>query len=172
MIDDRRAPPYIVITGGSGLAEAAAETRAAGWRVVSGWHPPAGAKQVVCVGRVESAADASAALLAAVAGHGIVFEAAADHDLIDRLCDDVRRLGRLEHRDEADARPSLPADEHALLDRLLSGQTLGQAAAGLHLSRRTADRRLASARRALGAGSTAEALTTFSRMKPRGHTHG
>jgi DNA-binding NarL/FixJ family response regulator len=160
-----RSAPYIVTTRASGLADTAAELRAAGWGVVSGFHPPPGAGRVVCVGRVESVADASAALLAALAGHGIVFEARADRDLVDRLCDDLRRLGRLEHRDGGDAHPSLPAEEHALLERLLSGQTLGQAAVDLHLSRRTADRRLASARRSLGADSTAQALTTFSRLK-------
>lgn len=171
-VTNSRTPPYIVAAEASVIDEAARELAAAGWRVVAGWHPPSRARPVVCVGRVESVADASAALLTAVAGHGIVFEARADRDVIDRLCDDLRRLGRLEHREGGDARLSLPADERALLDRLLSGQTLGQAAADLHLSRRTADRRLASARRALGAGSTAQALTRFSRMKGGGDPRG
>ncbi|HKC27720.1 MAG TPA: helix-turn-helix domain-containing protein, partial [Jatrophihabitans sp.] len=49
--------------------------------------------------------------------------------------------------------------EHcALLARLLAGDTLGEAARALHISRRTADRRLAAARRALGVDSTPAAL--------------
>jgi DNA-binding NarL/FixJ family response regulator len=49
-------------------------------------------------------------------------------------------------------------DARAILRRLASGQTLGQAAAELGLSRRTADRRLARARRALGADRTVVAV--------------
>jgi DNA-binding NarL/FixJ family response regulator len=45
-----------------------------------------------------------------------------------------------------------------LLAHLVGGATLGAAAKALHVSRRTADRRLASARRALNAASTAEAV--------------
>jgi len=50
-----------------------------------------------------------------------------------------------------------------LLGLLVEGFSLGEAAGSLHLSRRTADRRLAAARRALGAATTAEALVTFQR---------
>lgn len=56
------------------------------------------------------------------------------------------------------ARRTLTAQEVALLQMLLTGMTLGEAARTAHLSRRTADRRLASARLALGAGSTTQAL--------------
>jgi DNA-binding NarL/FixJ family response regulator len=52
----------------------------------------------------------------------------------------------------------LSAEQRALLGQLLGGATLGQAARALHLSRRTADRRLAAARAALEARTTAEAL--------------
>jgi DNA-binding CsgD family transcriptional regulator len=80
--------------------------------------------------------------------------------VIDQLCDDLRRLGELDHRigERSDAGPELSADERALLAQLIAGRSLGEAARALHLSRRTADRRLASARRALGAASTSEAL--------------
>lgn len=50
-----------------------------------------------------------------------------------------------------------------LLGLLVEGMSLGEAARSIHLSRRTADRRLAAARLALGAATTAEALITFQR---------
>jgi DNA-binding CsgD family transcriptional regulator len=133
-------------------------------RVIEGWHRPAPGGPVVCVGPVLTGSAASAAVLAAVAGSSLVVDATADRDVIDRLCDDLQRLGRLEHRLSPPSRPPLPPAELDLLALLMGGATLGQAARALHLSRRTADRRLASARRALGAGSTAEAVAAAGRL--------
>jgi DNA-binding NarL/FixJ family response regulator len=114
---------------------------------------------------------AVAAVLAAVRGADLVVTATAKRDVIDQLCDDLRRLGTVEHRVEPAVRPAvtLSADERALLAALLGGASLGEAAAALHLSRRTADRRLATARRALAASSTAEALVLAAQagVKPR-----
>jgi DNA-binding NarL/FixJ family response regulator len=114
---------------------------------------------------------AVAAVLEAVRGADLVVTATAKRDVIDQLCDDLRRLGTVEHRVEPGVGPSvtLSADEQALLAALLGGASLGEAAAALHLSRRTADRRLATARRALGASSTAEALVLAAQagVKPR-----
>ena len=47
---------------------------------------------------------------------------------------------------------------------IAEGASLGQAAADLHLSRRTADRRLAAARKALDAASTPEAVVKATRL--------
>jgi DNA-binding CsgD family transcriptional regulator len=58
----------------------------------------------------------------------------------------------------------LTAEERDLLALLADGQTLGAAARSLHLSRRTADRRLAGARAKLGVASTAEAVVAFTRI--------
>lgn len=85
--------------------------------------------------------------------------------MVDQLCDDLRRIGELDHRvGAASSGPVLPPDERALLAALLSGATLGEAAQALHVSRRTADRRLASARAALGAQTTPEALRIAARL--------
>jgi DNA-binding CsgD family transcriptional regulator len=129
-------------------------------RVVQGWTTTStqGAP-LLCVGRVETAVDAAGAVLAAVAGAGLVVDAAGERDVIDRLCDDLRRLGTLEHQIGAPATLSpLNGEQRALLAELLSGRSLGEAARVLHISRRTADRRLASARAALGTTTTSEAL--------------
>ncbi len=130
--------------------------------VVRGWHAMGGS--AVRAGPVRDEADAAEALLAAVGGAGVVVHAVADREVIDRLVDDLRRLGPVDHRtDEPDAGPGLTVDERLLLDALANGSTLGEAAAELHLSRRTADRRLSAARRKLGVATTAEAVVAYAR---------
>ena len=90
--------------------------------------------------------------------------ALAEREVVDRLVDDLRRLGPADHRTgEPDMGPGLTVDERRLLDRLSDGKTLGEAAAELHLSRRTADRRLAAARQKLGVATTAEAVVAHAR---------
>ena len=157
-------PPLVVIEGRSpaALDQALAAAARCGWRVVHGW---AGAgRGVVCAGVVDSPEGAQRAMLAVVAGAGVVVEATAERDVIDRLCDDLRRLGPVEHWVGGEFPPVLDDEERALLGELLAGASLGQAARRLNLSRRTADRRLASARRAFGAATTAEALVMAHRM--------
>jgi len=79
---------------------------------------------------------------------------------VDRLVDDLRRLGPVDHRVVvATSGTSITPQARALLGLLAEGLTLGEAAASLGLSRRTADRRIADARRALGAERTTEAIT-------------
>jgi DNA-binding NarL/FixJ family response regulator len=145
------------------LATAAAELAGSDRPVVPGLRPPAGG-QAVCVGRVADAADAGRAVLAAVAGAWLVIDAQAPREVIDELCDDLRRLGEVDHRLGGTAAPGLGRDERALLELLLGGATIGEAARRLHISRRTADRRLAAARRALHAQTTAEALRAAARV--------
>ena len=154
--------PLVVVEGsGRALAEHVRELERRGFRVVRGWRQDA---SLVCVGEVVDAAGAAEALLAAVAGAGLVVHARADRAVVDRLVDDLRRLDSVEHDTiDAEPGPELTAEERRLLDRLAAGRTLGQAAAELNLSRRTADRRLASARTKLGAATTAEAIVAHVR---------
>lgn len=159
------SPPLIVVEGAdAAVADAVAEVRDQGWTVVPGWWAPSGGERVVCTGTVETAEDAAAALLAAVGGAGLVVAGRAERDVLVRLCDDLRHLGPLDHRTASTPRaPRLTADERALVDLLLEGRTLGEAAGRLHLSRRTADRRMASVRAKLGVETTAEALVRIGR---------
>ena len=159
-----RQPPLILLEACSGqaVAQAEAEVAAAGWRVTDRWSE--GGYGLVCRGRVDGEEAACRALLAAVEGAGLVVEATAPREVLDRLCDDLRHLGTLDHRVGLSGdTPLLDAEERALLHLLRTGASLGEAAAAIHLSRRTADRRLASARRALGATTTAEAVVVASR---------
>jgi DNA-binding CsgD family transcriptional regulator len=150
------------------IDEIATELSAGSARVIAGWHPPPAGSEVVCIGRVATAADASAAVLCAVAGARLVVDAVADREVIDRLCDDLRRLGEPDQGGRGLAGPGLDLEERQLLALLLGGATLGQAAQALHISRRTADRRLAAARTRLGARSTSEAVAAAARagVKP------
>ena len=162
---------HIVLEGADPQTVAAAARDAAAGHatLVTGWRVRGDGARTVCVGRVADADDAGRAVLAAVIGADVVVDACADREVIDRLCDDLRRLGTLEHRLGATANPPvLTDDERALMAHLLGGFSLGEAARALHLSRRTADRRLASARTKLGANSTSEAVVLAARagIKP------
>jgi DNA-binding NarL/FixJ family response regulator len=138
-------------------------------QVVRGWRRPAAGGDTLCVGTVANTDDAAAAVLCAVSGARLVVSAVAERDVTDRLVDDLRRLGDLDHRIGRGEPSVLGPDEQQLLALLLGGATLGKAASALHISRRTADRRLANARAALGARSTSEAVAAAARagVRPR-----
>ena len=70
-----------------------AAARAAGWTIVEGWAAPLTGDRVICVGWVGQADDARRALLAAVAGAGLIVGVRPDLPTLDRLLDDLRRLG-------------------------------------------------------------------------------
>jgi DNA-binding CsgD family transcriptional regulator len=151
------AARFVVLEGAEPQAvrDAVAQLAADGAQVRHGWHPAQ--LPTVCVGQVTGDEDAAKAVLAAVAGARLVIAAVAPREVIDRLCDDLQRLGELDHRVGVEG-PAVGAAERALLAELLAGASLGEAARRLHISRRTADRRLAAARAALNASTTAEAL--------------
>jgi DNA-directed RNA polymerase specialized sigma24 family protein len=159
-------PRFIVLEAATAdIARAAArELAGSEGTVVADWRPRADGRPVVCLGRVETADDASRAVLAAVAGADLVVDAHAPRDVVDQLCDDLRSIGEVSHRVEHASGPSLSPEQRALLAHLLAGASLGEAARALHISRRTADRRLAAARAALGADTTPSALRIAARL--------
>jgi hypothetical protein len=155
--------PLVVVEGPTeSVLAAVADARSAGWRVRPGWAAPADATaDLVLTGDVASGADARAAVLTVMAGLGVIVHATADRDIVDVLCDDLRHLGPLDHRVGADPGSRLGPEDRGMLELLAEGMTLGQAASRLHLSRRSADRRLASARAALGVGTSGEAVMAY-----------
>jgi len=114
---------------------------------------------------VRDESDAVTAVLAALEGAEVAIDSTADPALADRVQDDLRRLGRADAAPppESPTGPALGPDELHLLARIAEGMSHSEAARSLHISRRTADRRLVSARRALGVATTAEALVAFQR---------
>jgi DNA-binding CsgD family transcriptional regulator len=152
------APLVVVVRSPRGHAAARRELERAGYTVVDEWRQERG---VVCSGRITTAADAAASLLCAVWGAGLVLDVVASQDVVERLCEDLRRIGAVDYRSGEPDGDELTHDERALLELLAEGATLGAAASALHLSRRTADRRVASARQKLGAETTAQAIVKF-----------
>ena len=142
----------------SAFAAALGDARHSGHELIESFD---GRDGVVCCGEVTDPDAASTAVLAAVAGAGLIVRVTASSDVADRLLDDLRRLGPVDHRFGEPTRARLTAEQRALLDLLADGATLGAAAGKLSLSRRTADRRLAGARLALGVETTAEALVSY-----------
>lgn len=143
----------------SAFAAALGDARHSGHELIESFAGRAG---VVCCGEISDPATAELAMLAAVGGAGLIVRVTASREVADRLLDDLRRLGSVEHRLGEPARVPLTSEQRALLDLLSNGTTLGVAATRLGLSRRTADRRLAEARRVLGGATTAEALVAYS----------
>jgi DNA-binding NarL/FixJ family response regulator len=112
---------------------------------------------------VVSQSDVTAAVLDAVQGRPVVATVAEGDPLFDALYSDLRRVGSGEVR-RAPAGlvlPPLPAECEELLALLASGLSLGSAASQLHISRRTADRRVAQARDLLGVRTTVEAVVAY-----------
>ncbi len=122
--------------------------------------PPGSAGRALVVA---DSTGAQEAVLAALRGEDLVLHFTADDEVVDRLLDDLTRLGEVRWLEPAP--DALTEEQVALLARLHAGMTLGEAAGDLHVSRRTADRRLAAARQALGVGTTAEALVAAARQR-------
>lgn len=166
-------PLVLVLDSPAHLADERARVLEGGLRVVEGWSGEPG---VVCTGLIADGRDAANALLAVIAGAGLVVEGALGDGVIVRLCDDLRRFGSVRVLTaQSPRRAVLTRPQREILTRLSEGETLGSAASALGLPRRTADRRLAEARMALGVATTAEALVAFSRdhvpAKPVAPTH-
>lgn len=159
-------PPLVVVEGPeAALEHAIQEQLAGGWTVVAGFAPPARAGRSVRTGQIATRADAEAALLITLGGEGLVARATAPREIVDRLVDDLRRLGPVDHRiGLPDAGPEVRPEARGILGLLAEGHSLGEAAAILGLSRRTADRRLAEGRRALGVRRTTEAIARVKRL--------
>jgi DNA-binding NarL/FixJ family response regulator len=140
-------------------------------------EPPAAAPATATDGRdvtgrrivaVSDQPTAAAALALALEGESLVLHATAPRQVLDRLYDDLRRLGPVEiHASDGVVPPrgsaALEPEDMALLRLLAAGESLRQAARQLHLSTRTADRRLARARATLGVATTAEAVSAIRR---------
>lgn len=136
----------------------------AGWRRRDGFAlPPSpwdlSARRWLCLGVVDDEAAAAAAIEALSRGVGLAVALRLRGELRLRTLEDLHRLGSVASRTPAE--PVLDDEHRRLLDALAGGATLTDAARDLHLSRRTANRRLAEIRRQLGVASTAEAIARW-----------
>lgn len=139
--------------------------RADGWHPFPGFGAPRDAWQLgdrglVLHGTVRHAADGRNVAVALTRGASAAVVLACDRGVRLALLDDAQRVGRvIELPGEEPDRPRLTAEQRRLLELLAGGESLVSAAAQLYLSVRTAERRLREARRLLGAGTTAEAVS-------------
>ncbi|MEO7572219.1 MAG: LuxR family transcriptional regulator [Acidimicrobiales bacterium] len=152
-VTDRAAPPTQELD----------RLTADGWRCVEGFDLPPQPwdltdRRWVRTGSVDDDDTVAAAVLIAARGVGLVI-GCPDDGRRARLLDDLRRIGTVELVALGpDPLAVLDDDQRALLAALATGASVGTAADALHLSTRTAERRLAAARRSLGVRTTAEAV--------------
>jgi DNA-binding NarL/FixJ family response regulator len=175
-------PRYVVST----TSEASSALRRlvrAGWRTREGFALPDPAWDVsearlVLYGRVFDVDTAQLAVHAAARGAGVVAITDEASDVGRALLGDLRRLGPVARDPDQELVASLPIEasalaggppllpeQRALLDRLANGETIAAAAAAEYLSLRTANRRIAQARDALGVRTTREAVLTYLRQR-------
>ena len=179
-------PRYVVATGTAAtvalrrLARAGWHTREGFALTDAGWD--VAAQRLVLYGRVSDMDTAELAVHAAARGAGVVAIVEVAGEIGRALLADLSRLGPVIQDPEAEVEPDGPVDgdggvslavllpeQRALLDRLANGETIAAAAAAEYLSLRTANRRIAQARDALGVRTTREAVLTYLRQrKPSG----
>jgi DNA-binding NarL/FixJ family response regulator len=155
-------PPLVVAEHGD-ITSAEHELSHQGWRVRWSWNLPGEAwaiarLRLVCAGRVSSTDEAATAILAAARGAGLLVS--IDPSLANRAAflDDLHRLGHVRFHSKISPSPTLTLEQRRLSELLADGFSLGEAADTLGLSRRTAARRMAAARDALGVPTTAEVV--------------
>ncbi len=162
-----RPGPLVVVQDAEAQAAVVAEFTGAGWTVAD--DPGARGPAVCTVLAVRSATDAQAAVLTALRGGAVLIRVDPGPHLagtVADLVDDLGTIGRTLVVDEPSA-VRLDVDTWRLAHEIARGATLEAAARRLHLSTRTANRRLGAARSALGADSRAQlvrALTAPERI--------
>lgn len=156
-------PRFVVAEDARAFSDAVASVERDGFELHRGWNLPdqpweLRGLQVACAGRIADQSDRDLALAAAARGAALIIAGPIADAMLAPLAEDLRRIGEVEHR----RGDGLDAQQRRLLALLGEGLSLGEAAARLHISRRTADRRLASARAILGVRTTAQAVVAHS----------
>lgn len=170
--------PLVVLAPDADPAPVLRRATGQGWRPTRGLAAPdepwdLGTGRHLAVATLDSAEDAAAALLLAVRGAGLVVFVEGDKPWAAGFLADVDRLAapapEVTETLEAEAPLSIPLSKEQcdLLDLLAAGASIASAASTLYVSLRTANRRIAAARKTLGAASTNEAVVAYSRLRQR-----
>lgn len=145
-----------------------------GWKTREGFALPEPAwdvssRQLVLFGRVPDLDTAKLAVFAAARGAGVVAICDPKGEVGRALRDDLARIGPLGADDGEPAEETgdspITTEQAALLARLADGETIAAAASAEYLSLRTANRRIAAARKALGVATTREAVLAYIRLR-------
>ncbi len=171
-----QAPRYLLATAGEAATVLRRLTRD-GWRTREGFALPESTwdvteQRLLLYGRVPDMDTAALAVLAAARGAGVVAICDVDSDTGRALLADLARIGPVSRDPGEDVTaPSddlpLTDEQRALLDRLAAGESIVAAAEAEFLSLRTANRRIAQARAALGVRTTREAVLAYLRHTRR-----
>lgn len=161
-------PPAVICSDAAQLGDAAPTLAARGWSLREGFGLPdepwdLGSRRWACWGVVDDADSAAAATWVVVRGCAIV--AAVGPESPRTFLADLARCSAVEHYATSVDDSGLDANERALLAALAEGLSVHQAAEQLFLSIRTAQRRLASARRRLDVRTTREAVVAWAELR-------
>ena len=171
--------PRYVVASATEASVALRRLARAGWHTREGFALTENSwdvadQKVVLYGRVGDLDTAELAVHAAARGAGVVAIADPGTEVGRALLADLSRLGPVTRDSEAEVSigtdegesdsPLLP-EQRALLERLANGETIAAAAAAEFLSLRTANRRIAQAREALGVRTTREAVLAYLRQR-------
>lgn len=148
------AAPIVVAEDDRTYAAVTAEILGAGWRIGADVEDD---PDLVVALTVQQQADAQRAVLTALDGTGVLVRVAAPALVVDDLVDDLRRI-RPVLVASADTTVPLETETWRLLHSLVHGATLAVAARELHMSSRTANRRVTVAREVFGVTSRAQLL--------------
>ncbi|MFG1924841.1 LuxR family transcriptional regulator [Cryptosporangium sp. NPDC048952] len=181
--------PLYVLRSAADLAVVVRRLAADGWAVRTGLGVPdepwdLTASRTVVTGPVTDDAAVAGAVLAAARGAGVVAVADAESSTGQALLADLARIGPVRRAPQvpdgstagaaprAESEPDgagdglpLTPEQRALLDRLAAGDSIAAAAAAEFLSLRTANRRIAAARDALGVRTTRQAVIEYVRRR-------
>ncbi|ROT29553.1 LuxR family transcriptional regulator [Micromonospora sp. HM5-17] len=172
-------PPRYVLPSMTDAAAVLRRLARAGWRTREGFAVTEPGwdlmdARLVLFGRVPDAETVRLAVLAAARGAGVVAIVDPTGDVGRALVDDLARLGPVRQDPDREPEPDpesvlarLVPEQRALLERLADGETIASAAAAEFLSLRTANRRIAQARQALGVRTTREAVLAYLRQRRR-----
>ncbi len=156
--------PLVVTEDEQAHAAVTNELLGAGWQIAAA---PGGDDVVVAL-TVREPADARAAVLIALGGAGLLVRARAGARVVDDLVEDLRRIGPVLLASTSSTL-ALDVETWRLLHALGQGATLAVAAAGLHMSARTANRRVTVARELLATPTRAQlqrAIAGAGRVRP------
>jgi hypothetical protein len=150
--------PLVIVEDQVGYDAAVDEIVGAGWTLrVAGNATSAG--DVVAM-TVADRKDAQASVLLAIGGAGLLVRTQAERSLVDDLVEDLERIGPVLLVDGATAL-RLDPGTWRLLHALADGSTVSFAARALHMSVRTANRRITDAKEVMSAPTRAQLLRSL-----------
>lgn len=168
-----KRPPLHVVDSTAAASSVLRRLTSRGWTVLAGFVLPADPwdvtrRQLVVSGPVSSVDEVAPVVLAAARGAAVVAIAEPRGAAGRALLEDLRRIGPVAGTEApgADAQvDGLSADQCALLDRLADGESIAAAAEAEFLSLRTANRRIAQARKSLEVSTTRAAVVEYVRRR-------